>query len=54
VVRLHKPVPAFAASEGLVSRLDVPPGVATNPRRIVFVVTSGADGRPLQAVALDC
>jgi len=54
VVRLHKPVPAFAAREGLVSRLDVPPGVATNPRRIVFVVTSGADGRPLQAVALDC
>lgn len=54
VVRLHKAVPMFAAREGLVSRLDVPPGAASNPRRIVFVVTSPVDGRPLQAVALDC
>jgi hypothetical protein len=54
VVRLHQPVPAFAAREGLISRLDVPSGAASNPRRIVFVVTSATDGRPLQAVALAC
>ncbi|MBI5717075.1 MAG: DUF1223 domain-containing protein [Burkholderiales bacterium] len=54
VVRLHRTLPAFAAREGLTSRLDVPPGVAAHPRRIVFVVTSLPDARPLQAVALDC
>ena len=54
VVRLHQTVPTFAANEGLVSRLDVPPGVAANPRRIVFVVTSLPGERPLQALALDC
>ena len=54
VVRLHRALPPFAAREGLSSRLDVPAGVAAHPRRIVFVVTSLADGRPLQAVALDC
>ncbi|MBL8346755.1 MAG: DUF1223 domain-containing protein [Rubrivivax sp.] len=54
VVRLHRPLPAFAAREGLTSRLDVPPGVAAHPRRIVFVVTSAVQERPLQAVALDC
>lgn len=54
VVRLHQPLPDFAAREGLSSRLDVTPGAAAHPRRIVFVVTSAADARPLQAVALDC
>ncbi len=54
VVRLHQTVPAFAAREGLVSRLDVPRGVAEHARRIVFVVTSVPGERPLQAVALDC
>jgi len=54
VVRLHRAVPAFAAREGLSSRLDVPPGVPANPRRIVFVVTTPPGERPLQALALDC
>jgi len=53
VVRLHRTLPAFAARDGLTSRLDVPQGVAAHPRRIVFVVTSVTQ-RPLQAVALDC
>lgn len=54
VVRLHQPLPEFAASTGLSTRLDVPPGAAAHPRRIVFVVTSVTDARPLQAVALAC
>ncbi|MBL8325264.1 MAG: DUF1223 domain-containing protein [Rubrivivax sp.] len=54
VVRLHRAVPAFAAREGLVSRLDVLPGAASNPRRIVFVVTRPPTEVPLQALALDC
>ena len=54
VVRLHQPVPAFAAREGLTSRLDVPQGVASNPRRVVFVVTSVPGERTLQALALGC
>jgi hypothetical protein len=54
VVRLHQIVPAFAARDGLVSRLDVPRGVAEYARRVVFVVTSVPGERPLQAVALDC
>jgi hypothetical protein len=54
VVRLHRPLPEFAARAGLESQLDVPPGAASHPRRIVFVVTSVPDARPLQAVALDC
>jgi hypothetical protein len=54
VVRLHRELPPFAARDGLSSHLDVPPGAAEHRRRIVFVVTSLADGRPVQAVALDC
>jgi hypothetical protein len=54
VVRLHQAVPVFAAREGLLSKLDVPAGVSTYPRRIVFVLTSLPEHRPLQAVALDC
>ncbi len=54
VVRLHRPLPDFAAIAGLSSRLDVPPGAAAHPRRIVFVVTSVPEARPMQAVALDC
>jgi hypothetical protein len=54
VVRLHHALPRFAAREGLESRLDVPPGEAATPRRIVFVVTAEPEGRPVQAVALDC
>jgi hypothetical protein len=54
VVRLLKPVAPFAAREGLVSRLDVPPGAAANPRRVVFVVTRPPAEAPVQALALDC
>ncbi|MBL8341843.1 MAG: DUF1223 domain-containing protein [Rubrivivax sp.] len=54
VVRLHQAVPAFAAHAGLVSQLDVLPGAASNPRRVVFVVTTPGSQRTLQAVALDC
>lgn len=54
VVRLHQAVPPFAARDGLVSRLDVPPGVAAHPRRIIFVVTTPAGERPVQALALAC
>jgi hypothetical protein len=54
VVRLHQTLPAFAAHEGLTSRLDVPPGAASNPRRVVFVVTSVPGEHTLQALTLGC
>lgn len=54
VVRLYRPLAPFAVREGSSSRLDVPPADAAHPRRIVFVVTSLPEARPLQAVALDC
>jgi hypothetical protein len=54
VVRLQRAVPPFAAREGLLSRLDVAPGVPAHPRRVVFVVTAEPGERPVQAVALDC
>ena len=54
VVRLHQTLPVFAAREGLTSRLDVPTGAASNPRRVVFVVTSVPGERTLQAVVLGC
>lgn len=52
VVRLYKPVPAWAAAQGSSSQLTVSRGVPEHPRRVVFVVTDGATQRPLQAVAL--
>jgi len=52
VVRLYKPVAAWPAPEGTRVRLDVGPGVAQNPRRVVFVVTDTATQRPLQAAVL--
>ena len=54
VVRLYQPVPDWPAAQGLRARLAVSPGVAQNPRRVVFVVTDAATDRPLQAVALGC
>ena len=54
VVRLYKPVPAWAAAQSGSSQLSVSRGVPENPRRIVFVVTDAATNRPLQAVALAC
>lgn len=54
VVRLYKPVPAWAAAQGNLSQLSVNRGVPEHPRRVVFVVTDGATQRPLQAVALAC
>jgi len=54
VVRLYKPVAAWAAAEGTRSQLTVSRGDAAFPRRVVFVVTDAATHKPLQAVALAC
>ena len=54
VVRLYKPVPAWAAAQGGSMQLSVSRGLPEHPRRVVFVVTDGATQRPLQAVALAC
>ncbi len=52
VVRLYKPVPAWAASAGAELDLAVSRGVAEHPRRVAFVVTDPATQRPVQAAAL--
>jgi hypothetical protein len=54
VVRLYKPVAAWAASAGHTAQLSVSRGTENIPRRVVFVVTDTATHRPLQAVALGC
>ena len=54
VVRLYKPVPAWAAAQGGSSQLSVSRGVPEFPRRVVFVVTDAATQKPLQALALGC
>ena len=54
VVRLYKPVPAWAAAQGGSSQLSVSRGAPEFPRRVVFVVTDAATNKPLQAVALGC
>ncbi len=54
VVRLYKPVPAWAAAQGSSTQLSVNRGVPEFPRRVVFVVTDGSTQRPLQALALAC
>jgi len=54
VVRLYKPLPAWAAAQGMRAQLPVSVGVPGHPRRVVFVVTDAATQRPLQAVALGC
>ena len=54
VVRLLREVPAWAATAGLRSQLAVTRGDPATPRRVAFVVTDGATGRPLQALSLGC
>ena len=54
VVRLYKPVPAWAAAQGNQQTLQVSRGAPEFPRRVVFVVTDAATAKPLQAVALGC
>jgi len=54
VVRLYKPVPAWAAAQGGSTELSVSRGAPEHPRRVVFVVTDAATQRPLQALALAC
>ena len=54
VVRLYKPVPAWPAGSSGSSQLGVSRGVPEHPRRVAFVVTDAATGRPLQALALAC
>ena len=54
VVRLYKPVPAWAAAQGSQQTLQVSRGAPEFPRRVVFVVTDAATAKPLQALALGC
>jgi hypothetical protein len=54
VVRLYKPVPAWAAASPQKLQLQVSRGEPAYPRRVVFVVTDAQTQRPLQAVALSC
>jgi hypothetical protein len=54
VVRLYKPVPAWAAAQPGTTQLSVSRGDPAFPRRVVFVVTDAASAKPLQAVALGC
>ena len=54
VVRLYKPVAAWAAGQGQRLTLQVSRGVAEFPRRVAFVVTDASGARPLQAVTLGC
>lgn len=54
VVRLYKPLPAWTATQAQRFSLQVSRGVAEFPRRVAFVVTDAAGGRPLQALTLGC
>ena len=54
VVRLYRPVPSWPAGTAQTFTLDVLPGEAANPRRVVFVVEDVPSQRPLQALALHC
>lgn len=54
VVRLYRPVAAWAAASPQKLQLQVSRGEQANPRRVVFVVTDAQTQRPLQAVALSC
>ncbi len=54
VVRLYKPLPGWAAADGLKAELAAGRGVPAYPRRVVFVVADAATQRPLQAVSLGC
>jgi hypothetical protein len=54
VVRLYKPVAAWAAAQGTDVQLRIDRGTPEYPRRVVFVVTDSATLKPLQALALGC
>lgn len=54
VVRLYRPVAPWSGRTGSKSTLSVTTGDPLFPRRVVFVVTDGPLGRPLNALALDC
>jgi hypothetical protein len=54
VVRLLRPVPAWAPAQGTQATLAVTAGVPAHPRRVVFVVQDAATQLPLQAVVLGC
>jgi hypothetical protein len=54
VVRLLRPVAAWAGGDGLRTQIEVSRGDPAFPRRVVFVVTDAASQRPLQALALGC
>ncbi len=54
VVRLYKPVAAWAVAAGSTHQINVSPGVQQHPRRVVFVVSEGATLKPVQAVVLTC
>ncbi len=54
VVRLYKPVAAWAAAAGSSHQITVSPGLPQHPRRVVFVVTDAVTQKPVQAAALAC
>jgi hypothetical protein len=54
VVRLYKPVTAWAASSAQQLQLQVTRGEPAYPRRVVFVVTDPATAKPIQAASLSC
>lgn len=54
VVRLYRPVAAWAGSQAHRSQLTVDRGVAAHPRRVAFVVIDAITQRPLQAAVLGC
>lgn len=54
VVRLYKPVSAWAAAAGSRHQISVGPSVPQHPRRVVFVVNDAITQRPLQVVVMGC
>ena len=54
VVRLYRPVAAWAAGAGTQLELKVSRGDPAFPRRVVFVVTDAGSAKPLQAATLSC
>jgi hypothetical protein len=54
VVRLYRPVPAWAAAAGSRVQLQVSRGAPEFPRRVVFVVVDAVSAKPLQAVSINC
>lgn len=54
VVRLYRPVAAWAPVQAYSTRLAVARGVDAHPRRVAFVVVDAATQRPVQAAMLGC